>query len=119
MGIINYAVVTLPSNVNLKDFMDDLQNLWNVTQDGGVRQICLKRLKILEQRFRVHKILNGTFEHQQQKHNGSTFEERVKVDNHVHAAAMMSRTHLLNFMKTNPLTNAAEQFWSKNEKAAK
>jgi AMP deaminase len=58
------------------------------------------RLHVLEARFNLHELLNHDLEQIVQKSvPHRDFYNVRKIDNHVHASAMMNQKHLLRFIK--------------------
>ncbi|PRQ41288.1 putative AMP deaminase [Rosa chinensis] len=82
-------------------FFTDLHYLLKVVSIGNVRSVCHHRLRFLDEKYRVHHLLNEGEEFLAQKgapHRD--FYNVRKVDTHVHHSACMNQKHLLNFIKS-------------------
>jgi AMP deaminase len=82
------------------DFLDNhSQTLLNMS-NGQLRTYCWRRLQFLTHKFHLHSLLNENTELREQKElPHRDFYNCRKVDNHIHAAAMMNQKHLLRFIK--------------------
>jgi len=81
------------------DFCKDLGDLWDFCGDGPANTFCYKRLKMLEKKFELHNLMNADIEREGLKNDPKDFFNVYKADNHLHAAAMMTGPHLLQFIK--------------------
>ncbi|KAL8533930.1 hypothetical protein ACS0TY_010092 [Phlomoides rotata] len=82
-------------------FFTDLHHLLKVMSVGNVRSACHHRLRFLEEKFRLHFLVNADKEFVAQKtapHRD--FYNIRKVDTHVHHSACMNQKHLLRFIKS-------------------
>ncbi|XP_065620435.1 AMP deaminase-like [Quercus suber] len=82
-------------------FFTDLHQLLKITSLGNVRSSCHHRLRFLEEKFRLHLLVNGDSEFLSQKSAPHRdFYNIRKVDTHVHHSACMNQKHLLRFIKS-------------------
>nr|XP_011463511.1 PREDICTED: AMP deaminase-like isoform X2 [Fragaria vesca subsp. vesca] len=82
-------------------FFTDLHYLLKVVSIGNVRSVCHHRLRFLDEKYRVHHLLNEGEEFLAQKSAPHRdFYNIRKVDTHVHHSACMNQKHLLNFIKS-------------------
>ncbi|OMO51645.1 hypothetical protein CCACVL1_29661 [Corchorus capsularis] len=82
-------------------FFTDMHHLLKVMSIGNVRSACHHRLRFLEEKFRLHLLVNADREFLAQKgapHRD--FYNIRKVDTHVHHSACMNQKHLLRFIKS-------------------
>ncbi|XP_059648905.1 probable AMP deaminase [Cornus florida] len=82
-------------------FFTDMHHLLKIMSIGNVRSMCHHRLRFLEEKFRLHLLVNADREFLDQKgapHRD--FYNIRKVDTHVHHSACMNQKHLLHFIKT-------------------
>eukprot|EP00899_Mesostigma_viride_P012644 jgi/Mesvir1/21380/Mv20864-RA.1 len=82
-------------------FFTDMHRLLRIISLGFVKTFCHQRLKMLEQRFSLHLMLNADKEFLAQKaapHRD--FYNVRKVDTHIHHSACMNQKHLLRFIKS-------------------
>ncbi|XVF84817.1 hypothetical protein PTKIN_Ptkin17bG0069900 [Pterospermum kingtungense] len=82
-------------------FFTDMHHLLKVMSIGNVRSACHHRLRFLEEKFRLHLLVNAEREFLAQKgapHRD--FYNIRKVDTHVHHSACMNQKHLLRFIKS-------------------
>ncbi|KAJ8773718.1 hypothetical protein K2173_006368 [Erythroxylum novogranatense] len=87
--------------VNATTFFTDMHHLLRITSIGNVRSTCYHRLRFLEEKFRLHLLVNADREFLAQKgapHRD--FYNIRKVDTHVHHSACMNQKHLLRFIKS-------------------
>ncbi|KAM0987303.1 hypothetical protein ACFXTH_011440 [Malus domestica] len=83
------------------EFFTDMHYLLKVMSIGNVRSACHHRLRFLEEKFRVHLLLNADMEFLAQKSAPHRdFYNVRKVDTHVHHSACMNQKHLLSFIKS-------------------
>jgi len=74
----------------------DLKSLQALMNAGPVKTLAWRRLQLLEQRFRLHAMLNSDRELAEQKSvPHRDFYNVRKVDTHVHHSACMNQKHLL------------------------
>ncbi|KAI9116211.1 hypothetical protein K1719_013141 [Acacia pycnantha] len=82
-------------------FFTDLHHILRVIAAGNTRTICYHRLNLLEQKFKLHLMLNADRELVAQKSAPHRdFYNVRKVDTHVHHSACMNQKHLLRFIKS-------------------
>ncbi|XP_065860899.1 probable AMP deaminase [Euphorbia lathyris] len=82
-------------------FFTDLHHLLRITSIGNVRTACHHRLRFLEEKFRLHLLVNADREFLAQKSAPHRdFYNIRKVDTHVHHSACMNQKHLLRFIKS-------------------
>ncbi|GAB2220545.1 hypothetical protein Drorol1_Dr00008205 [Drosera rotundifolia] len=82
-------------------FFTDLHHVLKVVSVGNARSACHKRLWFLEEKFRLHLLINADREFLAQKSAPHRdFYNIRKVDTHVHHSACMSQKHLLRFIKS-------------------
>ncbi|XP_047307329.1 AMP deaminase-like [Impatiens glandulifera] len=82
-------------------FFTDLHHILKVIAAGNIRTLCHHRLVLLEQKFKLHLMLNADREFLAQKSapHRDIYNVR-KVDTHVHHSACMNQKHLLRFIKS-------------------
>lgn len=82
-------------------FFTDMHHLLRIISVGNVRSACYHRLRFLEEKFRLHLLVNGDGEFLAQKSAPHRdFYNIRKVDTHVHHSACMNQKHLLRFIKS-------------------
>ncbi|KAL5710154.1 AMP deaminase [Ranunculus cassubicifolius] len=82
-------------------FFTDLHHILRVIAAGNIRTLCYHRLVLLEQKFKLHLMLNADREFLAQKSAPHRdFYNVRKVDTHVHHSACMNQKHLLRFIKS-------------------
>ncbi|XVE84922.1 hypothetical protein DITRI_Ditri17bG0050700 [Diplodiscus trichospermus] len=82
-------------------FFTDMHHLLKVMSIGNVRSACHHRLRFLEEKFRLHLLVNAEREFLAQKGaSHRDFYNIRKVDTHVHHSACMNQKHLLRFIKS-------------------
>ncbi|XP_044474011.1 AMP deaminase-like isoform X1 [Mangifera indica] len=87
--------------VDATTFFTDLHHILRVIALGNMRTICHHRLVLLEQKFKLHLMLNADKEFLAQKSAPHRdFYNVRKVDTHVHHSACMNQKHLLRFIKS-------------------
>ncbi|CAJ1939946.1 unnamed protein product [Sphenostylis stenocarpa] len=82
-------------------FFTDMHYILKVMSIGNVRSACYHRLRFLEEKFRLHLLLNADKEFLAQKgapHRD--FYNIRKVDTHIHHSACMNQKHLVRFIKS-------------------
>ncbi|VFQ61235.1 unnamed protein product [Cuscuta campestris] len=85
---------------NSTTFFTDMHYLLKVMAAGSVRSACHHRLRLLEEKFRLHLLVNADREFLAQKSAPHRdFYNIRKVDTHVHHSACMNQKHLLRFIK--------------------
>ncbi|XP_011095034.1 AMP deaminase isoform X2 [Sesamum indicum] len=78
-----------------------LHHILRVIAAGNIRTLCHHRLVLLEQKFKLHLMLNADREFLAQKSAPHRdFYNVRKVDTHVHHSACMNQKHLLRFIKS-------------------
>jgi hypothetical protein len=85
---------------SVEQFFRDLDRLMYIVTHGPCKSLAFQRLQLLEDRFKMHCMLNMDLELRQQKlvpHRD--FYNVRKIDNHVHHSACMNQKHLLRFIK--------------------
>ncbi|MCD9637811.1 hypothetical protein HAX54_021315 [Datura stramonium] len=82
-------------------FFTDMHHVLKVMAVGNVRSYCHHRLRFLEEKFRLHLLVNADREFLAQKSapHRDLYNIR-KVDTHVHHSACMNQKHLLRFIKS-------------------
>ncbi|KAL8035646.1 hypothetical protein ABFX02_12G111100 [Erythranthe guttata] len=82
-------------------FFTDMHHLLKVVSIGNVRSTCHHRLRFLEEKFRLHLLMNADREFVAQKSAPHRdFYNIRKVDTHVHHSACMNQKHLVRFIKS-------------------
>jgi len=82
-------------------FFTDMHRILRIVSLGNVRTLCHHRLKLLEQKFSLHLMLNADREFLAQKSAPHRdFYNVRKVDTHVHHSSCMNQKHLLRFIKS-------------------
>ncbi|XP_054783211.1 AMP deaminase-like isoform X1 [Prosopis cineraria] len=82
-------------------FFTDLHHILRVIAAGNTRTLCHHRLNLLEQKFKLHLMLNADREFLAQKSAPHRdFYNVRKVDTHVHHSACMNQKCLLRFIKS-------------------
>ncbi|KAF7809189.1 putative AMP deaminase [Senna tora] len=83
------------------EFFTDMHYVLKVMSIGNVRSACHHRLRFLEEKFRLHLLLNADREFLAQKSAPHRdFYNIRKVDTHIHHSACMNQKHLLRFIKS-------------------
>jgi hypothetical protein len=85
---------------SVDQFYSDLDHLMHIVTNGPCKSLAFQRMQLLEDKFKIHCMLNMDLELRQQKlvpHRD--FYNVRKVDNHVHHSACMNQKHLLRFIK--------------------
>uniref|UniRef100_A0A7S2WBS6 AMP deaminase n=1 Tax=Rhizochromulina marina TaxID=1034831 RepID=A0A7S2WBS6_9STRA len=83
------------------EFYRDLFEIHRITMMGPVKSYAYKRLRVLEEHFNMHVMLNSERELAAQKSvPHRDFYNVRKVDTHVHHSACMNQKHLLRFIKS-------------------
>ncbi|EXB63797.1 AMP deaminase [Morus notabilis] len=82
-------------------FFTDMHHILKVMSIGNIRTTCYHRLRFLEEKFRLHLLLNADKEFLAQKSAPHRdFYNIRKVDTHIHHSACMNQKHLLRFIKS-------------------
>ncbi|XP_024528681.1 AMP deaminase [Selaginella moellendorffii] len=82
-------------------FFTDMHRILRIVSLGNVRTLCHHRLRLLEQKFSLHLMLNADREFLAQKSAPHRdFYNVRKVDTHVHHSSCMNQKHLLRFIKS-------------------
>ncbi|GAB4839925.1 hypothetical protein Ancab_020635 [Ancistrocladus abbreviatus] len=82
-------------------FFTDMHQLLKIISAGNTRSACYHRLRFLEEKFRLHLLVNADREFLAQKSAPHRdFYNIRKVDTHVHHSACMNHKHLLRFIKS-------------------
>lgn len=90
-------------------FFTDMHRILRIISLGSVRTLCHHRLKLLEQKFSLHLMLNADREFLAQKSAPHRdFYNVRKVDTHVHHSSCMNQKHLLRFIKSKLRKEASE-----------
>lgn len=96
----NNVVLFEPPVTELSRYYKDINSLIEICSHGPSKTHAYARLRILEAKFNLHKILNSDRERQQQKNAPHRdFYNVCKVDTHIHLSAAMNQKHLLKFIK--------------------
>ncbi|XP_043724850.1 probable AMP deaminase isoform X2 [Telopea speciosissima] len=83
------------------EFFTDMHYILRVISLGNTRSECHHRLRFLEEKFRLHLLINADREFLAQKSAPHRdFYNIRKVDTHVHHSACMNQKHLLRFIKS-------------------
>lgn len=85
--------------IPMSDFYRDYARVLDIASDGPVRTFTYERLKVLELKFDMHRNLNSSLELESTKEDIRDFQNVYKVDTHVHLAAAMTASQLLDFIK--------------------
>ncbi|CAD7946815.1 unnamed protein product [Amoebophrya sp. A120] len=83
----------------LEEFYTDLSRVAHLRTDGPTRSYSHCRLKLLEKKFELYRMLHYVDETTENKNNGVDFNHIVKVDNHIHHSAAMCSSHLFEFIR--------------------
>ncbi|KAH7279295.1 hypothetical protein KP509_37G013600 [Ceratopteris richardii] len=87
--------------IGATEFFTDMHRILKIVSIGNVRTLCHHRLRLLEQKFSLHLMLNADREFLAQKSAPHRdFYNVRKVDTHVHHSACMNQKHLLRFIKS-------------------
>ena len=82
------------------EWFHDLDILHSITSDGPAKTFAWRRLKFLEGKWNLYKLLNEYRESDMLKRvSHRDFYNVRKVDTHVHHSASMNQKHLLRFIK--------------------
>lgn len=82
-------------------FFTDMHHVLKGMAVGNVRSYCHHRLRFLEEKFRLHLLVNADREFLAQKSAPHRdFYNIRKVDTHVHHSACMNQKHLVRFIKS-------------------
>ncbi|KAK7274693.1 hypothetical protein RIF29_15790 [Crotalaria pallida] len=82
-------------------FFTDMHYILKVMSVGNVRSACHHRLRFLEEKFRLHLLLNADREFLAQKSAPHRdFYNIRKVDTHIHHSACMNQKHLVRFIRS-------------------
>jgi AMP deaminase len=85
---------------SFSEFRADYEQVTRLTHWAPAKSFSYRRLKLLESRFQLHKILNSEVETGESKRvPHRDFYNVRKVDTHVHHSACMTQKHLLRFIK--------------------
>ncbi|KAI3714247.1 hypothetical protein L1987_72844 [Smallanthus sonchifolius] len=96
----NYSVDLFPV-ASATTFFTDMHHILKIISVGNVRSACFHRLRFLEEKFRLHLLVNADSEFLAQKSAPHRdFYNIRKVDTHVHHSACMNQKHLLRFIKS-------------------
>lgn len=88
------------ANIPIREFYADLQFVLRSSYEASNKSFCYTRLKILQMKFQMHMMCNGSRENIHTTSQSSRdFYNIIKVDNHVHLSAAMNQKHLQKFMK--------------------
>ncbi|PKI84066.1 Amd1p [Malassezia vespertilionis] len=93
-----HYITHVPSST---EFFRDLDFLQSITADGPAKTFAWRRLKYLESKWNMYKLLNEYRELDAiKKVPHRDFYNVRKVDTHVHHSASMNQKHLLRFIKS-------------------
>ncbi|MED6174375.1 hypothetical protein PIB30_068458 [Stylosanthes scabra] len=82
-------------------FFTDMHYILKVMTSGNARSVCIHRLRVLEEKFRLHLLLNADKEFLAQKSAPHRdFYNIRKVDTHIHHSACMNQKHLVKFIRS-------------------
>eukprot|EP00727_Mastigamoeba_balamuthi_P014158 m51a1_g9365 AMP deaminase, putative (1295) ;mRNA; f:176563-182012 len=90
------------------EYLRDYDRLIEICGNGPAITFCLLRLRVLEKKYKFHKLLNLMRELKAIRDDPTDSSNCVKVDTHVHLAAAMTEKHLLEFIKEKMRTSADE-----------
>ncbi|KAI5076446.1 hypothetical protein GOP47_0009040 [Adiantum capillus-veneris] len=83
------------------EFFTDMHRILKIISLGNVRTLSHHRLRLLEQKYNLHLMLNADREFLAQKSAPHRdFYNVRKVDTHVHHSSCMNQKHLLRFIKS-------------------
>ena len=86
--------------IDRQEFIKEYTVLLKMAMDGPLKSFCYQRLKYLESKFQMHRLLNEMRESSAiSSILHRDFYNVRKVDTHLHAASCMNQKHLLSFMK--------------------
>lgn len=93
--------VPLTRVTSSSEWFADLETLQSITADGPAKTFAWRRLKYLEGKWNLYKLLNEYRESDMLKRvSHRDFYNVRKVDTHVHHSASMNQKHLLRFIKS-------------------
>ncbi|EKE37441.1 hypothetical protein ENUP19_0253G0036 [Entamoeba nuttalli] len=99
----NEAIMSI---VEYKQYLLDYKTLLNLCESNSVKNFAEQRLNELSRKFRLHCLLNS------QKSKSQTSVEDIhtisKIDTHIHAAACMTESQLLKFLKEKNKSSKSE-----------
>lgn len=96
----NEKVLFQPPVTVLSQYYKDINRVIAICSNGPSKTHAFARLRILEAKFNLHKILNADREKTEQKNAPHRdFYNICKVDTHIHLSAAMNQKHLLKFIK--------------------
>lgn len=88
------------SPLSLQKYYQDQDYILSVISDGPTKSFAFRRLRYLESKFQMYKLLNEYQEMAESKQvRHRDFYNVRKVDTHVHHSASMNQKHLLRFIK--------------------
>lgn len=96
----NDHVLYEPPVTVLSEYYRDINSVIEICSNGPCKTHSFARLRILEGKFNLHRILNADREKNEQKNAPHRdFYNVCKVDTHIHLSAAMNQKHLLKFIK--------------------
>eukprot|EP01116_Phalansterium_solitarium_P022127 TRINITY_DN7192_c0_g3_i2.p1 TRINITY_DN7192_c0_g3~~TRINITY_DN7192_c0_g3_i2.p1 ORF type:complete len:1500 (+),score=445.22 TRINITY_DN7192_c0_g3_i2:106-4500(+) len=87
------------SAISLGDYVRDYHRIEDICSSGPVKTYSYHRLKVLEYKYDMHMLANELLEVAATKSDPQDFSTVIKVDTHIHLAAGMTASHLLDFIK--------------------
>lgn len=90
----------------MSEFQRDFARICAISVDGPVKTLTYKRLRMLHNRFKLHKLLNERREAVESEDDPRDFSNVVKVDTHIHLSAAMTGKHLFDFIKRKAKTES-------------
>ena len=86
--------------INYDEFKVDLYDFYHKIVLGKKENtFAVRRLKLIEQNYTMHHILNEGYEDNEASKDTADFYKIVKVDNHIHAAGAMTIQDMLQFIQ--------------------
>eukprot|EP00736_Rhodelphis_marinus_P003080 Rmarinus@m.19470 len=83
-----------------REFYSDLHSMMDKVNNGDVKSFCFRRMQLLTERFKLHRLINDEKEKSAQKYSHHRdFYNVYKADTHVHHSSCMTQKHLLRFIK--------------------
>ncbi|ELP94877.1 AMP deaminase, putative [Entamoeba invadens IP1] len=105
-GVFEVSLTGVSHPVGYEDYLKDYKALLDCCEHRAVKSLAEKRLSELDRKFKLHYLLNS------QKSKTLTSSEDIhtiaKVDTHIHAAACMTESQLLDFLHEKNTTSKDE-----------
>lgn len=104
---------------DVETYSKDYDHLVEMVNEGAMRSYCFQRLQLLSSAFKTHVTMNGSVEAAEQSNlGGMDFYCRMKIDNHIHAAAAPTAKQFVSFV-SNKLETESDVVVSKDGKTLK